>query len=161
VRGARTYSSHLPVLMEAVRRTTGAIVELGVGRFSTPVLHWMCSLEQRQLVSYDTSSVFLSEVEDFREPWHDVRLITSWDWAELEQPWGLAFVDHAPGFRRKEDIRRLANWAEVIVVHDTCGRTDASYRFGEVWPLFKWQYQHPVRPRTTAVSNFADVRAWF
>jgi hypothetical protein len=158
---AREYSSHLPVLMEAVRRTSGPIVELGTGLHSTPVLHWMCSLTERPLVSYETSEYYVEKLEGFRESWHDVRHVHDWDEVELERPWGLAFVDHKPGTRRKEDIRRLANWAQVIVVHDTCGKTDSKYRFSEVWPLFRWNYQHQVRPRTSAVSNFVDVTTWF
>jgi hypothetical protein len=158
VRGPRAFSSHMPVLMEAVQRTTGAIVELGAGWFSTPLLHWMCSRTERPLVSVETSPDFYRRLETFRESWHDVRFVNTWDEAQLEQPWGVAFIDHAPVSRRKEDIKRLANWAEVIVAHDTC---DKRYQYGEVWPLFRWSYQHQVRPKTTIGSNFMDVAAWF
>lgn len=150
----------MPLLMEAVNRTTGPIAELGAGWFSTPLLHWMCAKTERRLVSYETSPNFAEKAEAFREPWHEIRWVPSWDYADLEQPWGLAFVDHKPGIRRKEDIRRLADWAQAIVAHDTCGRTDKDYRYSEIWHLFKWRADYQVRPKTTVVSNFVDVSGW-
>jgi hypothetical protein len=151
----------MPVLMEAVQRTTGAIVELGAGWFSTPLLHWMCSRTERRLVSYETSPEYHWKLESFCEPWHDVRLVSDWDDAELEQPWGVALIDHKPGLRRREDVKRLKDWAQAIVIHDTTEKDAHEYQYDEVWPLFQWSYQHQVRPKTTVVSNFVDVASWF
>lgn len=50
------HSTHLAVLMEAVRRTAGPVLELGVGLYSTPVLHWLCYPTNRRLVSYDSDA---------------------------------------------------------------------------------------------------------
>lgn len=153
------HSTHLAVLMEAVRRTTGPVLELGVGLYSTPVLHWLCYPSRRRLVSYDSDVRWAHTHRDYVRGAHEVQYVTSFDYASIEQPWGVAFVDHAPAERRVVDIRRLAPWAQYIVVHDTEGRRNKHYRFSDIYPLFKYRYEfnEAGAPFTTVLSNFADV----
>jgi hypothetical protein len=160
-RRERSYSSHLPVLIRAVLATDGPVLEMGTGMFSTPVLHWLCA-EHRELVSYETDEKYAALAEQYREPWHAIRLVPDWDAALIERQWDVALVDHRPGERRKEDIRRLAPWARLIVVHDTCARDDKWYRYSDVFPLFRYSWSTRYRPRTTVLSNAVDVgtMAW-
>jgi hypothetical protein len=71
----------------------------------------------------------------------------------------VVLVDHNPGPRRKEEVRRLAYNADYIVIHDTNGRNDWYYHFTEVFPLFKYRYDTKgVYPQTTVVSNCKDLK---
>ena len=149
-------SSHLPVLIAAMRATYGDVLELGGGMFSTPLLHWLCAAQQRRLVTLETDPGYVSRLREFRAPWHEVRLVKSWEEADIGWRWAVAFVDHAPALRRKEDIRRLADLAELIVVHDT---DDPVYRYGEVFPLFEHAWSNSLHPQTTVLSNARDVGA--
>jgi len=66
-------------------------------------------------------------------------------------------VDHRPGERRKHEIGRLSQSANLIVVHDT---EEAGYEYEPVLQSFKHRYDYKLhRPWTTIVSNF-DPLAW-
>jgi len=39
--------THLPALLACVSRTAGGVIELGVGHFSTPILHAVCEAAGR------------------------------------------------------------------------------------------------------------------
>ena len=153
------HSTHFPVLMEAMRRTTGPVLELGVGLYSTPLLHWLCYPSGRKLVSYDSSVQWAHTHRDYVRGAHELQYVNSFDDAPIEQPWDVAFVDHSPAERRAVDIRRLAPWAQYVVVHDTEGRLDKSYQFSDIYPLFKYRYEFNKAgtPYTTVLSNFHDV----
>ncbi len=72
---------------------------------------------------------------------------------------GVVFIDHRPGDRRKKDILRFKDSAEIIVVHDT---EQPSYGYEQVLNLFKYRYDFKrYSPYTTLVSNFTDVSLLF
>ena len=153
------YSSHLPVLIKIIISTTGNVLELGAGIFSTPVLHWLCSPNKRKLVSYDNDPKYFNWIKQFEDKFHTVIFTDDWDTINIEQPWEVAFLDHKPRERRKEDIKKLANLAKYIIIHDSCGRTDKYYHYSEIYPLFKYLYTYKIqRPHTTVLSNFIDLK---
>src|SRR3990167_10247083 len=115
------YGSHLPVLMRAFDRSTGPVLELGMGVFSTPYLHYACMLAGRQLVSYEENSKWAEWFEPYRGLLHDILVSPAWPVKYLTTHWSVVLVDHIDDYRAV-DIRRLANFAQYIVVHDTNGR---------------------------------------
>ena len=50
--------SHLPILLRAMKATTGPVLELGAGIYSTPILHALCQIEGRKLVTYESDPEF-------------------------------------------------------------------------------------------------------
>lgn len=110
--------SHLPILSKLIHMTEGPILELGMGLFSTPYLHWVCYDSQRKLVSYENKKDFfeLFDFGDKREKnnkydYHKIKFVedNDWDKVDLSGHWSIVLVDHNPGPRRKEEVRRLAN----------------------------------------------------
>lgn len=158
---SRNYSSHMPVLFDLLHKTDGPVLELGAGRYSTPLIHWACAPSQRFVLTLESDPKFFEYASQFADTWHKVVLVEDWDQYPLESPngrWGLAFVDHA-GSRRAAETKRLAPLADIVVCHDTCGRDDRKYHYSEAWPLYKYRHQFQlVRPRTSVVSNTVDVR---
>lgn len=152
------YSSHLPVLMRAVTATTGPVLELGTGYYSTPVLHWLCAGTQRRLVSYEHHQKYAEWAQMFQAPWHEVAWIEEWDRAPIDQPWDVAFIDHGPSARRAVDLRRLAPYARFVVLHDTDGRLNKLYGYPEVYPCYRYnvQWTRGGRPYTNVLSNTVD-----
>ena len=60
------YGTHMAALITAVANTTGAVLEMGCGDFSTPLLHAICSAEKRFLLSAEDNkqwTVFWKETE--------------------------------------------------------------------------------------------------
>ena len=154
------YSSHLPMLNLALSITTGDVLEMGVGFYSTPFIHWFCVPRQRHVVSVDNVPGYHQMSNSFTDAqYHRLILVENWDLPELDKPWDVVFIDHAPALRRRVDILRFANLAKLIVVHDTNGRDERHYHLKEIWPQFKYRldyYQH--YPMTTMVSNYMDIR---
>lgn len=158
--------SHLPILSRILAMSDGPVLELGMGLFSTPYLHWACFDKKRRLVSYENKKDFyeLFIFDDKRElgndyKYHEVKFVenSDWDKIDISEHWGVVLVDHNPGPRRKEEIRRLANNADYIVVHDTNGRNDWYYHYTEIFSLFKYHYRTKVYPETSVLSNFKDL----
>lgn len=154
------YASHLPVLMKVVSITTGDVLELGTGIYSTPILNAMCCPHKRHVVSYDNDQGYLDKlgISSFAGEYHKVILVDDWDKIEIERPWDVAFIDHGPADRRKIETRRLANFARYVIVHDSDGRNEKHYDYKSVYPLFQYRYDYvAVRPHTTVLSNFVDL----
>jgi len=161
-RKAFAYCTHLPALLHALLESgEGDVVELGTGPVSTPVMHWLCRLQGRTLVSYEHDPHHYALAREYAAPWHRVEFVEDWAAIDLERPWAVALVDHGPANRRKEELKRLAPWATYVVVHDTCGREEHVYHYREAYPLYAYAYQFTeVRPRTSILSNTVDVRGW-
>lgn len=156
------YGSHLPVMSKLLALTSGPVLEFGMGLMSTPFLHWLTSPFGRALVSYENDPAYYREFVQFQDVYHQICLVTGWDEAEIEQPWDIVLVDHAPAERRTTDIRRLAGWAKYLVIHDSYWKMDKHYHYKEIYPLFRWRYDYkpyPDRymPMTTVLSNFIDL----
>jgi len=149
------------VLMEAVRRTSGPILELGCGLYSTTPLHWACWVPKRRLVTYENNPQFYDFLERYARDFHEIHCIDDWETIDISESWSVAFIDHEPGERRGIELARLTH-AEYVVCHDTEGRNDHKYGFSKSAHLFKYQFQHRgAYPNTTIFSNTHDVTNFF
>lgn len=151
------YGSHLPALIKAINLTSGPVLELGTGIFSTPFLHFACYPERR-LVSYESNKDFYNQVTQFKSNYHEIHFVEDWDKVDLSGHWSVVLVDHEPTSRRKDEIKRLAGSADYIVVHDTNPRLERKYRYSEIYPLFKFRKDfNREKPYTSILSNFKDL----
>lgn len=140
-----------------VIETTGDVLELGTGMFSTPVLHWLCVPDKRTLVSYESHRKFYDIAKQYSDEFHTVNFTENFDEIDIEKPWDVVFVDHEAKRRSREAIR-VANCAKFVILHDTCWRDEKHYHYQEAYPYYKYFYQfHLARPKTTLLSNFVDV----
>jgi hypothetical protein len=154
---ADPWSIHVPALAATVAATTGPVLELGCGLYSTPLLHLLCA--DRLLVSVEQDPGWASRFEDLRVPGrHELVLTRSWeDLAWLERvAWDVVFVDHAPARRRVVDLARLRSAARFLVVHDT----EADEQYG--WEPLLSSFAHRAddrraRPWTTVVSDSTPI----
>jgi len=145
--------------------TEGDVLELGSGLHSTFLLHWMCLVHDRQLVTYENNRKFYDMVKhcetDHRADHHKVIFVDDWDAIEIAKEWGVALVDHSPSIRRKEEMKRLADYAQAVVVHDTQGRSKKHYHYRDAFPFYKYKKGYPkLMPQTLILSNFRDVSKW-
>jgi hypothetical protein len=125
----------------------------------------------KDLLSTDTSKQWLENFRDLEAPFHKLVHVPVYedDWEKNPKPelwdtignqnWGVVFIDHRPGERRRIDVHRFRKLAEIIVVHDTETHT---YDFEGAFSNFKYRYDYMRYDRyTTLVSNFIDVSALF
>ena len=155
---SKKWGSHLPVLIKTMSLTNGDVLEMGMGFYSTPYLHWVCDMQKRKLVSYESIEKYFRLFRQYKSESHEITFIKDWDSAAIEKPWDVVLIDHDPAIRRIIDIKRLANLAKYIVVHDTQPEEDWSYKYSEIYPLFKYRYNYTkVISHTSVLSNFIDV----
>ena len=155
------YSTHLPCLIKAVEKTTGDILELGTGLFSTPYLHYVAILQNRKLVSYENVQEWGQHFIDYsyQNKNHEIYIIDSYDKAPIDKEWSIVLIDQTPDSSRIEEVRRLANLAKYIVIHDSNGRQDKTYHYSEIYPLFKYRTIWDKDKRhATVLSNFVDLK---
>lgn len=154
-------ATHFPVLMKLVQETTGPILELGTGFYSTVYLHYACLPTKRTLVSYDHWGKWARPAQQFEADFHEVHELRHFARADIEKPWEIAFVDHGPLARRKVDVARLAAHAKYVIVHDTDPKYEHFYQFSEVFPQYKYRYDFTaLSPHTTVLSNFVDLSSF-
>ena len=168
----KTYSTHLPYLLEAVRRTTGPVLELGAGAGWTPALHEEC-VGKRLLITVDSDFDWLAraaEATHARRVDIDVGSFmlvgdtahhfeccvdpAATKWIDIYL-WAVVFVDHSPGETRGKAINRARDRAEYVVVHDT---EDLGYGIEELLSTFKYRKDfRRARPWTTVVSMTKEI----
>lgn len=154
-----TYS-HFPFLAAVVARTSGPVVEFGVGWGSSPLLHYLC--RGRRLLSADTDAAWLALWDGYRVGQHTFRHVTplrpilkgSSGVNEMIEAWmtfaievtemkpDVVFLDQAPGEARVPCARVLKGHAKFIVVHDREADEPGgggNYRWRDLEGVFKYQ----------------------
>lgn len=156
------FATHMPALLTAVANTDGPILEMGCGDFSTPLLHAICAVNKRFLLTTETNKNWMNLFVDLKRDWHQFRFVSSaqdWNNVGLGVRWSVVFVDHAPGERRVVDIIRLRPHVDVFVVHDT---QEPGYRYEPTLSSFRYKYVYRrYGVTTTLVSDTIDVSAFF
>ncbi len=152
-------ATHIPLLSRAFDLSSGDILEVGTGFFSTTFLDWVCSFSGRKLVSYETSPKWYERAKRMQSDYHDIFFVEKWADIPLDQKhWGLAFVDHDPHKERAVTIERLKDKADYIIVHDTEPRSEKGYDYPRIYSLFKYRFDHKkVEPWTSVLSNFHEL----
>lgn len=152
------WGNHAPVMKKLMDMTTGPILEVGAGLYSTPFIHWNCYSDKREVVSYDNYPEYFSQLKEYETPWHKVFLVKDWDEPTFEGTWSIALLDQAPGIARKESAKKLIDNTDYIVLHDTEARYATDYNFDEIYPLFKYRYDFTdFKNHTTVLSNKHDL----
>lgn len=181
--GNPNYGTHMAALLTAVLHTTGPVLEMGCGDYSTPLLHALCKPTKRLIVSADCDQNWLNRFRYMENNLHQfiyvdlnkrtIKIkykkrviqkviydhIEKWNAIGTEQRWGVVLIDHDPFDRRAVDIMRLRSNADIIVVHDT---QDPSYGYEPVLAQFKYRYTYnQYAVTTTLVSDVVDVATLF
>lgn len=146
----------MPLLIKAVQATDGAVMELGGGTFSTPLLHWLCAESGRTLITYESNFEYFRALKNFQSKNHRICFVENWDNIDLNRHYSVVLIDHVAE-RRKIDAVRLKDKADYIIIHDT---NEIEY-YGydkEFWDNFKYRYDWKCTiPFTSIISNFKDI----
>jgi len=153
------YGTHLAPLIATVRKTSGSILELGMGVFSTPFLHYIAVLDNRRVVSVenfkDWSEFFFSK---YSHKNHEIKVIPSWGDLDVNGNWDVVLVDQTPDLARIEAVKKLADKARYIIIHDSTPKYESHYHYSEIYPLFKYRKDWTLdRNHATVLSNFVDL----
>lgn len=183
-------ATHQRCLIGSVLKTTGPILELGTGWYSTPILHEIAVSQQRHLVTLDNNKYWLEQFKatnwqsvtplpiglehefhlfHYVEWWDDVRLKVRDYFPESEKNrWSVVFVDNGPPIERYYLMRRfffeieknLQKEPTVFVFHDT--EDYHPYGYSRIIPKFRYKFTDKAQlAHTTVCSNEFDVSQWF
>lgn len=179
-----SYSTHQPVLYEALLRTSGSVIEFGCGHGSTPLLHRVCEKHGRKLLTLESDRDWLDKFVEYATPQHTHIYVGDWDDILANDeimagPYDLAFIDQSPWKARHATILALKDTAKFIVLHDCDyfpehglfgkslkglnGSNDRGLRvyddvfkhYKEFFPLEPWPYPR-TGPPTLLGSNFEN-----
>lgn len=155
--GGDPYTTHVPILAQAVLMTKGPVLEFGAGWGSTPLLHALC--RGRRLITYETLGPWLKKFERLSSEFHTLLHVAGWKEvmeATLPERVGVAFVDCEPGEARAPLINWLRDKCDLVVVHDTekDWGVGADYKYEAIFSKYKHRADYRfLRPYTTVVSE--------
>jgi len=127
---ALAWGSHLPALLACVQSSchSDPVLELGVGHFSTPVLHALCGATGRHLISVEENDHWFGLfAERFERCNHRFikngyaealgRLFDERSWSGVA--FGAVLIDNSPGGERRAlDFTACLPRCRYVVVHD-------------------------------------------
>ena len=147
--------SHLPLLIEIVKRTSGSVLEIGMGLNSSPVLHWLCTYQRRHLLSLENDPVWFEKNKAYENDYHHVELVTDWDKVDiLSRYWSVVLIDHRPAKRRRFEAIRLKDNADYILLHDAEPEIKRFYGYQRILKHFEFNFLwEKLKPNTLVVSN--------
>lgn len=175
-----SYGTHAPVLAAALAKTTGPVMELGMGWGSTPLLHAVCAMQGKHLYSMDGDINWVREmmravgepelrpglnslVTGYFPPEHQFRHVEPGRWCEwvtaaARWSWGVVFIDCAPGEIRKDLALALKSSAKFIILHDALQDPPhgaGNYRYESIIPQFKYhEFYTVLKPATLILSDY-------
>lgn len=152
------YGTHLPCLIQAFSKTTGDVLELGTGVFSTPYLHYACTLAKRNLVSYENYKEWFDFVKTYENDYHQVKFVEKYSDAQIDRPWDIVLIDQTPDSSRSEEAVRLKDKAKYIIIHDSNPSNYKVTGYDKIYPLFRYKTDwHGDKNRATVLSNLVDL----
>lgn len=152
----------LYLALEETRLSALPVLAIGIEAQTTRLLHDYCEAAGRVLVSLEEDIFATSRLRDMASKRHEI-VCSAWETAPIEArgPWSVAVMNHAPGERRKDDVMRLKDRCEVVVVHDTEPNADMGYQFSTIWNHFRWKVDVKSDGAwASAVSCTLDLSAW-
>lgn len=161
-----SYATHLGPLIACMNKTYGDVLELGIGLFSTPYLHYACTVQKRNLLSLENDAGWLKtfKTSDFmhflyENAYHKLEHVDVYEDSSLiDKRWSVALVDQTPDSSRKETAKKLADLATYVIIHDSNERHEDKYHYSEIYPLFKYKRVWDKDDRhATVLSNFVGL----
>lgn len=159
------FSTHQPVVIHLLNTIQeGDVLEFGMGWHSTPIMHMLCGIQGRTLLSVDTDIEWFNKFTSYQAPWHKMTNtgqvpLLSGAHPMFDHHYSIAFVDAAPAEIRQPVIERLKDIADYIIVHDSeCvfqGRVNV-YKYD--FSMFKHVLHfRPMNPATSVLSNLDEI----
>ncbi len=155
--------SHLPLLIRAVENSTGPILEVGGGDFSTPMLDMLCRKEKRLFITFETFLSWYEKLKGYKSDYHKIIHIDNCQEIHTHpvianQPWGVVFIDQKPAYSRRFSAQYFADKAKYVILHDSEPEQENHYKYNRIYSQFKYRYNYTaIVPHTTVLSNFEDV----
>lgn len=134
-----SYGSNSIPLTVSCLIAEGNYLELGMGSFSTPLLHKIAADYNRVTFSVDTDQEWVKKFISYNTS-RNHRLFYVNNYENLEQKLGfnltqlgVVLVDHIDAGRRAEHAKQFCNRSKIVIVHDAEKRNDGFYRYEKIF----------------------------
>lgn len=150
------FATHIPILLACLRHTTGPVLELGSGWFSTPLVSAFATDRLVRTVETDREwHARISHVcthQPITQHRHQIVFVPDYDDAPIaDQEWAIVLLDHEPPPRRGFDAARLRDRCRLMIGHDS---EHPAYGYAPVFDTFKHRVtDQRTTPWTTVVSD--------
>jgi len=149
--GDEAYGTHQPVLIHLINETKGNVLEFGMGVYSTPLIHFLCALQKRFVLSVETDKQWYDKfhheyVSILIEPEKLDKCYT------ININFSVALIDGNPLKFRQKFIELMKDNVDYFVVHDTEPQWKElyGYDFSHFKNVFRFK---EILPETTVLSN--------
>lgn len=151
------WASFMPALLVMLAHTKGPVLEVGVGHYSTPVLHAICKAECRPLTSLEDNMDWAKRFFDLSDGPEGPHRIAVGNYDDMitdvaRSKWSLAFLDHSPGPRRAQDMSLLSESVDNFIVHDYEGAILQEF-LNRDWPDWNFVVLNSRQPTTLVASR--------
>ena len=150
------FATHMQVLQSCLEHTSGPVLELGSGWFSTPVLAAYADTRLVRTVESDPNWFVrvaqLGVSQSLVDHRHQFVFVPRYDDAPvLDYHWDIVLLDHEPPARRGVDALRLREHCRLMIGHDS---QHPAYEYAEAFGQFKFRFTDTRQvPWTTVVSD--------
>lgn len=156
------YGSNSIPLTVAALFTAGDILELGMGLFSTPLLHNICADQNRTLTSVDTNLDWLEKFIIYNSTnTHRIYHLGTYEINKfgLDKQWGLVLVDHIDAGSRSLNVIKFSEIAQIVIVHDTekSQETFYGYEKNKIRSFFKYSCKYSIYSDATRASYISTL----
>lgn len=150
VSGWNDHRSLLYLALNLTNDCADPVIEYGSGEGSSGYLRAYCLDHDRPFFSYDSDKDWANKT--------GATFIEDWDKSDVfDGQISVAFVDHAPGEHRHIAMEKLANKADIVVIHDS-EKIATGYMLDKIWHLYKYRLNYNIEGACAAmVSNKIDV----
>lgn len=165
-----TYGSNAIPLAVSALATTGDMLELGMGFYSTKILHKISQDYGRKLVSIDTDSNWIDQFKEFNSTeLHNIFLVNKTELFTYgsNKNWSIVLVDHTDGVLRSINAKRFYLNAQIVLLHDAEDSSEKYYFYkkNRVYSYFKYTCKYSLFNKnkrnyvsTVLLSNFINMK---
>jgi len=163
------FSSHQPILIHTLNTIkTGKVLEYGMGWNSTLIIHTICGMQNREVLSVETDinwmNKFLEQQSENHKFLHlSEEELCKWDHKLFKDKYSVAFIDGAPGKARHVFLNLIKNNVDYFVVHDTeeiLHGENPHPVFSYEWDFSGFKHQYHMEnggPATSLLSNLDEI----
>lgn len=159
------WGTHIPLLASVVAvARKGAVLELGCGFYSTPLLVEMCKTQGREFHSAEEKADWAGNFDHLSDKIERTNSWSEWRAKHADDFRGrlsVVFVDNEPGTERVPNIRWAAEQnPEFIVVHDTLQPevADTEHYAGMSMFLDEFKYRYDYTHMSSCTSVVSNTR---
>ena len=162
------YSTHQPILIHLLNTIKkGDVLEYGMGWNSTPIMHTICGMQGRKLLSVETDKEWFDKFAGYQGDNHnllhvDCQELSKWNHPLFKEKYVIAFIDGSNNISRQKFIETIKVNVDYFVIHDTEEAVHnfkyPEFTYGWDFSGFKHCYHLQIGgPSASLVSNLEEI----